>query len=398
MTWAPSSVGASIARSVAVTPMTALLRGALAQNRFRTVLAVLAIALGVALGYSVQLINETAVNELAQGVRTLSGDADLEVRGPRSGFDERLYPELARMPEVAVASPVVEVDAKLAARDDSLRIQGLDAFRAVGIQPALIATTADRLDTLRPDALFVSAAAARWLGVATGDVVSFQVGLSERQLRVAGRVAGGGRRFAVMDIAGAQAGFDRLGRITRVDLRLRPGVDVAAFRRKLGGLLPPGVAAEPPEASVAASASLSRSYRVNLDVLALVALFTGGLLVFSTQALSVVRRRAQFALLRVLGMSRRRLVASIAAEGALVGGAGSLAGLALGYAFAHVAVRTIGADLGSGYFPRRRSDVAARSADGRHFFRAGRCDGDAGKPGAGGRGGPRGPGLGAQGR
>ena len=58
---------------------------------------------------------------------------------------------------------------------------------------------------------------------------------------------------------------------------------------------------------IAAGASLSRSYRVNLNVLALVALFTGGLLVFSTQAHAVVRRRAQFALLRVLGVTRRRL-------------------------------------------------------------------------------------------
>ena len=347
----PSSVDAAVAGAASVSPTAAVLRGSLQQNRVGAVLAVLAIALGVALGFAVHLINATAVDELAQGVRTMSGDADLEVRGPRSGFDERVYPELARMPEVAVASPVVEVDAKLVGRDDALRVQGLDAFRAAGIQPGLIAASADRLDTLRPDALFLSAAAARALGVATGDGVSFQVGLSERRLRVAGTLASAGeQRFAVMDIAGAQAQFDRLGRITRIDLRLRPGIDVDAFRRRLDGMLPPGVAAERPETGVAASVGVSRSYRVNLDVLALVALFTGGLLVFSTQALAVVRRRAQFALLRVLGMTRRQLVASIVAEGALVGAAGSLAGIALGYAFARVAVQLVGADLGSGYF------------------------------------------------
>ena len=93
----------------------AVFRGAFAQNRMRTAVGVAAIALGVALGYAVQIINQAAINELAQGVRILSGDADLEVRGPRAGFDEVLYPDLARMPEVAVASPVVEVDAKLAA-------------------------------------------------------------------------------------------------------------------------------------------------------------------------------------------------------------------------------------------------------------------------------------------
>src|SRR5438552_9089300 len=108
----------------------AVLRGSLVQNRTRTVLTVLAIALGVALGYAVQLINEAAVNELATGVHALSGDADLEVRGPRAGFDEALYPRLAEMAEVAAASPVVEVDAKLISGDSALRILGIDVFRA----------------------------------------------------------------------------------------------------------------------------------------------------------------------------------------------------------------------------------------------------------------------------
>jgi putative ABC transport system permease protein len=326
-------------------------RGAFAQNRARTAVGVLAIALGVALGYAVQIINQAAIDELAHGVQVLSGDADLEVRGPRGGFDEALYPDLARMPGVTVASPVVEVDAKLARRGDALRILGLDVFRAGFIQPGLIATAADRLDTLRSDALFLSPAAMRWLDVKPGDILPFQVALDEVPLRVAGELVGGGeQRFGVMDIAGAQAAFDRLGRITRLDLRLRPGVDVAVVRDRLRQRLPPGLAVERPETGLAASVSLSRYYRVNLNVLALVALFTGGLLVFSTQALAVVRRRAQFALLRVLGVTRGRLTALIVAEGALVGVAGSLVGLALGFALAQLTVRWVGADLGSGYF------------------------------------------------
>jgi putative ABC transport system permease protein len=332
-----------------------------------TALAVIAIALGVALGYAVQLINQTAVNELAQGVQALSGDSDLELRGPSGGFDEALYPQIARMPEVAIASPVVEVDAKLAGRDEPLRIVGIDIFRAGFIQPGLIATSADRLDTLRADALFVSPAAARWLDAKTGDRLRVQVALDDVSLRVAGELgAGASQRFAVMDIAGAQAAFDRIGRISRIDLRLRPGVDVAAFGARLSASLPPGVAALRPETNLAAGASLSRSYRVNLNVLALVALFTGGLLVFSTQAHAVVRRRAQFALLRVLGVTRRRLTALIVAEGALIGVAGSLGGLALGYALARLAVRWVGADLGSGYFrgvvPTLALDPAALAA------------------------------------
>ena len=328
-----------------------ILAGAFAQNKTRSILSVLAIALGVALGYAVQLITQSAQNELALGVRTLSGDADLQVRGPRSGFDESLYPELSRLPEVAVASPVVEIDAKLADREDVLKIVGIDAFRAAEIQPGLIAEAGDRLDLFRPDLLFLSPAAAHWLDLTTGEALSFQVALRDATLTVAGLApAGEQQRYAVMDIAGAQSNFERLGLNTRVDLRLKPGVDLAAFRDGLQQRLPAGIAVERPEASLAASASVSRSYRVNLNVLALVALFTGGLLVFSTQALAVVRRRAQFALLRVLGVTRRRLVASLLAEGALIGAAGGALGLGTGYVLAEAAVRLIGPDLGSGYF------------------------------------------------
>ena len=339
----------------------AVFRGSLAQNRVRSALSVVAIALGVALGYAVALINHAAVNELALGVQTLSGAADLEVRGARGGFDEAIYPRIAALPEVAVASPVVEVDAKLSGRADALRIIGIDVFKAGYLQPGLIPASGDRQDVLRSDVLFLSPAAASWLEVKPGDTLTLQTALRDVPLRVTGLLAPGAQqRIAVMDIAGAQAHFDRLGRITRIDLRLQPGVDPGAFRERLAATLPAGLAADRPEAGIKATAGLSRSYRVNLNVLALVALFTGGLLVFSTQALAVVRRRAQFALLRVLGMTRRQLVRLIVAESALTGVAGSVLGLAAGYALAGLAVRWVGADLGSGYF---RGVVPALAVD-----------------------------------
>jgi putative ABC transport system permease protein len=329
----------------------AVLAGSLVQNKARSALSVIAIALGVALGYAVSLITGAAVNELALGVQFLAGDADLQVRGPRGGFDEAVYPRLARLPEVAVASPVVEADAKLTDRDDVLRIIGIDVFRAGAVQPGLIAESGDRLDHLRSDALFLSPAAARSLGVDRGGTLVFQVGLRAVTLRVAGLVpADVQQRFAVMDIAGAQSNFDRLGRISRVDLRLRPGVDIDTVRERIQAQLPAGVAVQRPETGVAASENLSRSYRVNLNVLALVALFTGGLLVFSTQALAVVRRRSQLALLRVLGMTRRELASLLVLEGAIVGIIGSALGLAGGFILAQIAVRVIGADFGAGYF------------------------------------------------
>lgn len=329
----------------------AVFAGAIAHNKLRGALAVLAIALGVALGYAVQLITQSAVNELARGAQLLAGDADLQVRGPRSGFDEAIYPELARLPEVALASPVVEVDAKLADRDEALQIIGEDPFRAAAMGPASRLDAGDALDALRPDTVFLSPAAAAWLGLGAGDRVRFQVGLGEVSLRVGGVVPGGAQqRFARMDIAGAQTNFDRLGLLSRVDLRLKPGVDARAFRDRLQSHLPAGLAVERTQDALATAAGISRAYRINMDVLSLVALFTGGLLVFSTQVLSVVRRRAYFALLRVLGVTRRKLVGLLVAEGALLGAVGSSLGIPAGFLLAYAAVRIAGPDLGSGYF------------------------------------------------
>jgi putative ABC transport system permease protein len=320
-------------------------------TRARALLAVLAIALGVALGFAVQLINHTAIAEFASGLATLSGDADLVVQGGRAGFAEGVYPVLARDEAVAVASPVILVEATVAGRDDALTLVGIDALRAGAVTPALIGEAADRLDLLRPDVVFLTPTAAAWLHLAPGDTLTLQSGVDLVALRVAGLVhAERAARVAVMDVAGLQDRFGRAGMLTRVDLRLRPGYDARATLDRLAPRLPPGVSIVTPVSSLDSTARLTRAYRVNLDVLALVALFTGGLLVFSTQALAVLRRRAPFALLRSLGLTRGALVRLVVAEGALLGALGALLGLAGGLALAAVAVRWFGLDLGAGFF------------------------------------------------
>ena len=329
----------------------ALFLGPLREGKGRLALALAAIALGVALGYAVQLVNQSAIGEFAHAVQTLAGTADLELRGPRAGFDESLYPRLARLPEVAVASPVIEADVRLAGREATLRLVGLDVFRAGLLQPDLFTTTpADSLDVLRADTIFLSPAAAEWLGVKEGDTLTLQIALGEARFRVAGLTRADGTRFGIADIAGVQAALDRPGRINRLDLRLRAGVDVEAFRARLAAELPPGVLVERPAAGIKRAANISRSYRVNLNVLALVALFTGGLLVFSTQALAVVRRRPQLALLRVLGTKRGRLVRMLLGEALALGAVGAALGLVLGFALAQTILDLIGADLGAGNF------------------------------------------------
>ncbi|HEX6734853.1 MAG TPA: ABC transporter permease, partial [Azonexus sp.] len=254
--------------------------GSLERRRLATLLSGLAIVLGVALGMAVQAVHEAALAEFERGLRTLAGAADLQVVGPRAGFDEGLYAVLAARPEVAAASPVVEVEAKLVGREESLQLLGLDVLAATAVSPALLpnpATGSGRFAALAGDGLFLAAAAQQVLGVPVGGRLTLQAGSATLDLPVRGDLPGAAdsRRLAVMDIAAVQQQFGRLGRLTRIDLRLADGLTPAAAQAALQPLLPPGVLLETPAAAADEAANLSRAYRVNLTLLAAMALLTG---------------------------------------------------------------------------------------------------------------------------
>jgi putative ABC transport system permease protein len=337
-----------------------LLLGEWRAHILQVIVAVAAIATGIALGYSIHLINTAAFNEFSAVSKNLSGQSDLQVHGRSAFFDESLYPMLAKYEGVALANPVLELDVvmpnKLQNRNDhKLKIVGLDMFRATRISPDSLGVPAEgkRLDGLADDAIFLSPAAMEWLQVEQGDVLSLSAGLQTITLRVAGGLvrARSGQRIAIMDIGAAQWRFQQLGLLSRIELKLKHGVNHAAFKAELTKQLGDQYLVTEVTDQETRIANMSRAYRVNLNMLALVALFTGAFLVFSTQALSVIRRRQQFAMLRVLGFTRRQLLRQIVLEGALLGMIGSLLGLGLGYAIAAMAIQFLGGDLGSNFFP-----------------------------------------------
>ena len=78
----------------------------LRHHPWRNAAAVLAVMLGVALAFSVHLINASALSEFASAVRSVNGQPDVELRATNRGFDEVLYARVATPPGVALASPV----------------------------------------------------------------------------------------------------------------------------------------------------------------------------------------------------------------------------------------------------------------------------------------------------
>ncbi len=328
--------------------------------RLRTAVQVLAIAVGVALGYAVSLINSSALNEFSAALRQINGEADAVIEGSRTGFDEQLFARVAREPGVQLASPVLATDVLVPGKADDhpprLTVLGIDVLRAAPLSPTLIgdASLAEKGAASRfalfADGIFLSPSALARFKVQVGDTLRVQAGSGMVGLEVRGTLPGTrpGVLLGVMDLGFAQWRLGGLGRLTRIDLRLADGASLDALRTRLD--LPPGVNLAGPDAASARLANLSRAYRVNLNVLALVALFTGGFLVFSLQAQATLARRSQFAWLRAAGIERGQLKRLLIAEAVTIGTAGSLLGLFAGAAIARAALAALGGDLGGGYF------------------------------------------------
>ncbi|MGB4118446.1 MAG: FtsX-like permease family protein [Polaromonas sp.] len=327
----------------------------LTHHPWRNAAAVVAVMLGVALAFATHLINASALSEFSTAVRSVNGQPDLELRAVQGTFDEAVFERVANNPQVAVASPVLELTTYAVANSKrcALRVIGLDALVVAQLAPALMPIPmkdADRFALFTPGSIFLNATARQTLTStsSTSSTFKIQSGLQLLDVKVAGSVSAGGAALAVMDIGAAQDLFDKRGQLSRIDLRLKPGTDRAAFIQSLQ--LPPNIkAAEPGDAAERVS-NLSRAYRVNLTVLALVALFTGAFLVFSVLSLSVAKRAQQFALLGVLGLTGRERLTLVLIESSLLGLLGSSLGLLLGTGLAALALRVLGGDLGGGYF------------------------------------------------
>jgi putative ABC transport system permease protein len=152
-----------------------------------------------------------------------------------------------------------------------------------------------------------------------------------------------------MDLGVAQWRLGGLGQLSRLDIQLSNGASekdlrIALKKLNLGLTL---VTANDRDRRMS---NLSRAYRVNLSVLALVALFTGAFLVFTTISFSVLRQQSELALLSVLGAGRSWLFGLVLTQSLLVAALGGLLGIGLGLGLASVLLHVMGGDLGAGYF------------------------------------------------
>ncbi|MEO0054586.1 MAG: hypothetical protein RLZZ50_533, partial [Verrucomicrobiota bacterium] len=355
----------------------------------QTALLVLILALGVAVFTAVRLANRAAVSSFTHFTETLTGRSDYLIQAPSGPLPETILPELgAALSDLSVQiHPVVESTAAEPATPDAPRF-GRRTFTLLGVDLVGVANLAAQ--QAASDPFF---RASNDVGQETGFFDLFgdeplawispyfapkppahlHLVLNDRlvRLRVAGTIPHAPEAPAapatliVLDLPRLQEMVGRAGRIDRVEFVLEPGANLDARRIALAQRLEklslgasdntsapaatrwlvttPGARRDTAEAMTAA-------FRLNLTVLSLIALLVGLYLVFQALDGAVVRRRAEIAILRSLGVDARTIRRAWLAEAAALGLAGAALGLLLGWAGAQFAVRAVGQTVNALYY------------------------------------------------
>ncbi len=325
-----------------------LLKGASVQAWTRWLVALVMVAIGVMLAVAIHTVNHSALASFGQALDTVNGQASAQLVAPLGEMDDRQIDDWDRR---RAALGIHTVSPVLVVRTDQLTVLGLDVFRAALVSPSLLPFAEGGAgDLFDAKALFLSRAALDVLNVKVGDNIRLRHGLDSVSLRVAGEVPGAASQvIGVMDIGSAQWAFNRLGVVSRLDLRLEDGQSTQGLSAALKAQSEPLqlVATQDRDRRMSL---LSRAYRVNLTVLAMVALLTGGFLVSTAVHLSIVRQRSELALLGVLGASESWLRRFVWAQGGLIGALGGVLGVGMGLLLAAALMRIVGGDLGGNYF------------------------------------------------
>lgn len=299
------------------------------RHTWQSLLSVLGIALGVAVVMAVGLANQSASRAFAITMEQISGRVSHQIIAGSAGLPEQLFSELRHQYPYLPSAPVVEGVVRI--NEEQLTLLGLDPLSERPFRNMTLNTPPAALNQLltSQDGVLISAYSAARLGLEAGSRVSLDIGGRRAEAEILALF--GDRQEAaldgvlVADIAVAQTLLQQFGSLDRIDLALDK-----AQAAQLGDWLPAGVRLVETERRTAAMADMSKAFQTNLTAMSLLALLVGGFLIYNTATFSVLQRRRQFGIMRLLGATRGEVFRAILAEQMLIGLVGTLIGMGAG--------------------------------------------------------------------
>jgi putative ABC transport system permease protein len=305
-------------------------------KRVRSGLTALAIAIGVTAGITIGLVTSSLRSTAVSILRIGSADFSVTQKGVSDVLDSILDEgDLERMQTDPAVDSVLGV---LVATED------LDAdnplFLEIGVPPDRLEEFGVRIvegrayGALADDEVMLGYRAARNLRLGVGDMLRI-----EGERTVVGIYATGqefGDSGSMFPLVSLQASERKSGDVTIAFVRLRPGADIDAVRRRIENENPQLITVRTAEEFGRADRNLQLISAADRGA-TIVALAVGALIVANAMMLSFFERTREFGVLRSIGWSRRRVALLVVGEALCI----SLIGAAVGVSLSVLATRVL---------------------------------------------------------
>jgi putative ABC transport system permease protein len=317
------------------------------RHKLRAFLTVAGIAAGVALTFSISIINATLLESFRSSIKDLAGAAEIEVAASDpSGLPQEVLERVQGTDGVDKAVPLLRATTRLSGFGGSRRVLVVGATADF----ASLAPKSGPLSDVRIDfrgdlnGILLAEDLAAALKVSPGDRVAVTTPSGVRPVVVAGTVGGAlattinGGDVGVMLLPAAQELFGKVGRIDSIYVSLDPGVSVATVEKSLETELGGAATVGPPGSRGQGVERVFASLGTLLSMGGTVALFVALFVVFNTMSMALVERRREISMLLAFGATPRAVGAAFLVEACAFGISASLLGLGVGLLLAKVLV------------------------------------------------------------
>ena len=346
----------------------ALILRPLIRDPFRTAITIFGVAVGVAVFLSIRLANQQTMMSFTESVDLVLGRADAVIRVEGIDFDEIHFEKLHALRKEIKAYPVIEGYGVESTSGEVVEIIGTDLLQDSGIRDFSLKTKDKGLKGLLPlimDPAGVILPEKFIPGVQfnTDSSLQFLINGKEKSLNVNAILEDKGiakalnGNFALMDIAAAQKAFDKIGRLDRIDIQFLHPSKFDVMQKKISALMPEHLLVERPQRKNQQVEKMLRAFQYNLTALSFVALLVALYLIYNMIALSVVRRRVEIGTLRALGATPTLIAFIFFLEAGIIGAAGSILGIGLGYYFAQFSLDAVSLTVNNLYAPSYVTEV-----------------------------------------
>ena len=363
-------------------------------------LALVGLSLGVATIIAVDIATASSRRAFELSMDAVNGTATHQIVGGPQGIDERLYVDLRTRDLVPgqlqpALAPVVEGYVTIGDRE--MQLIGLDPLASpelaarggigesgvrsgkagaekdgagagrerVGAETGQgeaerdqAAAEKERVEALRNwfterGAVVMASGTAKQLGVAQGQRFDVNVGGVDYPAVLISEIHDESAAYDALvltDIAQAQEWLGRVGKLSRIDVRIPEGPAGEVMLSHLRQRLPADVQLHEAQGRTRESLDMIGAFTTNLKAMSLLALLVSTLLIYGAISFAVVQRRRVIGILRALGATRSEVLAIVLAEAAALGVIGAVLGLGLGLVIGRELITLVSQTINDLYF------------------------------------------------